>query len=99
MGIYLVSVNLTQNGTYADRYENLLAEIQRGPWWAETGSLMVCESDETIDSFCDRIFAPWTFDETGDTAVVFDLESGEGRSKGRFHDLSLYNIVPWVKRL
>jgi hypothetical protein len=99
MAIYLISFNLFRNHSHAERLDRLLAEIQVGTWWGETGSIMICESQEPIDEFCGRIFNPWTFDELCDVAVVFELESGEARSKGKFRDYSLYNIVPWVKRL
>ncbi|MEO8666993.1 MAG: hypothetical protein ABI399_00635 [Bauldia sp.] len=99
MAIYLVSFNMVRNQSYADRLDRLMAELQAGPWWAETGALIVVESQETIDVFCERLLAPWCFDETIDVAVVFDLVGGEARTKGRFRDFNLYDIVPWTKRL
>jgi hypothetical protein len=60
---------------------------------------MVAESPEGIEEFCSRVLNPWSFDEDSDIAVIFDLESGEGRTKGRFRDYSLYSLVPWLKRL
>jgi hypothetical protein len=60
---------------------------------------MICESSERIDDFCNRVLNPWSFDEVSDIAVIFDLESGEGRTKGRFRDYSLFSLVPWLKRL
>ena len=99
MAIFLVSFSLVRNQTYADRLDRLMAELQAGPWWAETGALIVVESPETIDAFCERLLAPWCFDETIDVAVVFDLVGGEARTKGRFRDFNLYDIVPWTKRL
>jgi hypothetical protein len=99
MSIYLISFNLFRNHSYADRLDRLLAEIQVGTWWGETGSVMICDSHEPIDEFCARVLNPWSFDEVCDVAVVFDIESGDGRSKGKFRDYSLYSIVPWLKRL
>jgi hypothetical protein len=99
MGIYLISFNLLRNDTYDDRFERVMAEIQVGPWWGETGSLMICEAPEPIDEFCARVLGPWNFDELSDIAVIFDLESGEARSLGRLRDYSLCSIVPWLKRL
>jgi hypothetical protein len=99
MGIYLISYKLSHDQTYHDRLDQLLAQIQLGSWWGESGTAMVCESPETIDEFCDRVLTPWSFDDVSDIAVIFDLESGEGRSKGRFRDYSLFSIAPWMKRL
>lgn len=99
MGTYLISFNLFRNQTYTDRVDQLLAQIQVGTWWGETGTVMICESPEAIDEFCDRVLNPWSFDELCDIAVIFDLESGDGRSKGKFRDYSLFSVVPWLKRL
>jgi hypothetical protein len=99
MAIYLVSFNLTRNHTYSNRLDHFMAELQRGPWWAETGALVVVEAPEAIDAFCDRLLAPWCFDEQHDMAVVFDLAGGEARSKGRLRDFNLFDIVPWMKRV
>jgi len=99
MGTYLISFSLLRNDSYDDRLDRIMAEIQAGPWWGETGSLMICEAPEPIDEFCARVFPPWNFDESCDITVIFDLESGEARSLGRLRDYNLYNLVPWMKRL
>lgn len=99
MGIFLISFRLARNQTYSERLDQLLAQLQTGAWWAESGTVMICESAETIDEFCNRVLQPWSFDEAADIAVIFDLETGDGRSKGRFRDYSLFTLVPWVKRL
>ena len=99
MGIYLISFNIFRNQTYPDRLDQLLSQIQGGAWWGESGTAMICESPEAIDEFCNRVLNPWSFDEDSDIAVIFDLETGEGRTKGRFRDYSLFSLVPWLKRL
>lgn len=99
LGIYIVSFKLSPTHAYQDRLDRFLAEIQRGTWWGESGTVMICESEETIDEFCDRILHPDSFDPIADIAVVFDLESGDGRTKGRLRDYGLYTIIPWIKRL
>jgi hypothetical protein len=74
MGTYLITFNLARNQTYRDRLDQLLAQIQVGSWWAESGTAMICESSERIDDFCNRVLNPWSFDEVSDIAVIFDLE-------------------------
>jgi hypothetical protein len=98
MTIFLVSFNLARNQTYLDRFDSLMAELQSGPWWAESGTVVIVDAPGTIDEFCDRLFQPWSFDEAADVAVVFDLVRAEGRSKGRLRDYNLFGIVPWMKR-
>jgi hypothetical protein len=99
MPTYLVTYKFGMNDDYLDRHDRFMAHLTGGDWWGETGSTILAHNEEPIDEFCFRVFSPDCFDEAQDVAVVFDLESREGRARGRFLDYGLFTVAPWIERL
>jgi hypothetical protein len=99
MPTYLVTYKFGKNDDYLERHDRFMAELTLGDWWGETGSTIIAHSDQPIDELCVRVFAADCFDESQDIGVIFDLDSREGRARGRFHDYGLFTVVPWIERL
>lgn len=95
MAAYLLTYRLGHTGDF-DRAEEFAYRLRRGDWWGETGTTMIVNTDEAIDDFCWRVLSPPYFDERVDICVVFNLDTGEGRAKGRFQDPNLFIAAPNV---
>jgi hypothetical protein len=50
MAVFLVSFEIRYDHTYQERYRSFVKEVQKSsPWWAESTTFIVVETNETID--------------------------------------------------
>lgn len=100
MAVFLVSFDLKYDDDYSDRYSSFMEQVKKGgKWWADTTSFVAVETDETIDTFCNRIYLQSKFNGTKDLYLVLDANVKSGRVRGALKDQDLFKLLPFVKKL
>lgn len=100
MATFLVSFDLKYNDSYSKRYDSFMEQVKAGgKWWADTTSFVAVETDEDIDTFCDRIYYSSDFNGTTDLYLVLDANAISGRVRGKIVDQDLFKVLPFVKKL
>ena len=95
---YAVTFRIHQDSDYSDRYDSFTEQVKKGTtyWWAGTTSFYAIQTTEALSDYCSRIYVHSKFNATKDIFVVVNIETGEGRSKGKITDRDLFRAFPQV---
>jgi len=98
MARYAVTFRIHEDSDYSNRYDSFTEQVKKGVsyWWAGTTSFYAVQTSEALGDYCSRIYFQSKFNATKDLFVVVNVETGEGRSKGKITDRDLFRAFPGV---
>lgn len=98
MQTFWLTFRLKENGTYTQRYDNLIETVRTSAssWWVEPSSFLVFSSSETIDTIASRVKK--AIDTTADLVVIGMPDYKSARLIGNNEDPDIFDLVPFMKR-
>ncbi|WP_147399922.1 MULTISPECIES: hypothetical protein [Brevundimonas] len=98
MGVYAVSFELKSDSDYSERYDSLMEQLKlKGKMWDETTSFALVETDESLDSFENRLYFKSKLSNTRDKLFVVDVTDRPCIARGAFvMPFTLKSIMPKV---
>lgn len=82
---YAISFSIKSDATYGERYNSLMAQIEKGSIetsWDETTSFVLVANIEAIEVFANRLYVHSLIDATKDILLVIDHANSVAIARG-----------------